>query len=574
MWNRHEAALAAVVVAGLVLAGGAVVAQSPSGGHVHYTQPQQQASPTGALAPRLQNLGTHVFPVSTRNAAAQRFMNQGLNLAYAFNHAEARRSFREAARLDPALAMAHWGQALVLGPNINAAMEPNEEPAAYEHVQDALRLSRTATPRERALIEALATRYSGKAEDRGPRNAAYADAMRKVHERFPNDLDIATLYVESVMDLRPWGYWQRDGTPHQGTADIVALTERVIARNPRHPGALHLYIHLVEATDTPERAEKAADTLMTLMPAAGHMVHMPAHIYQRVGRYNDAIRSNQLAIAADEDYISQCRAQGLYPTGYYPHNIHFLWFAATFDGQREVAIDAARSLASKIDDETLKSAPLTAGFRIPIYYALTRFGQWDLMLREPEPPAFNGVLRAAWHYTRGLALVATGQIDAGESELQKLRALMSDASMQQPLFSPNLAGAVLAPAPEVLAAEIAAARGQYDVAISRLERAVRLEDGLVYTEPAEFHYPPRHALGAVLLEAGRPSEAETVYWEDLRRHPNNGWALYGLLQALKAQNKSDDAAVVEARFKTAWARSDVTLTGSRFARAGAPARTN
>jgi tetratricopeptide (TPR) repeat protein len=573
MWNRHAAA-AAVVVAGLVLAGGALVAQSPSGGHVHYTQPQQQASPTGALAPRLQNLGTHVFPVSTRNAAAQRFINQGLNLAYAFNHAEARRAFREAARLDPALAMAHWGQALVLGPNINAAMEPNEEPAAYEHVQDALRLSKTATPRERALIEALATRYSGTADDRGPRNAAYADAMRTVHERFPNDLDIATLYVESVMDLRPWGYWQRDGTPHEGTADIVALTERVIARNPRHPGALHLYIHLVEATDTPERAEKAADTLMTLMPAAGHIVHMPAHIYQRVGRYNDAIRSNQLAIAADEGYISQCRAQGLYPTGYYPHNIHFLWFAATFDGQREVAIDAARTLSSKIDDETLKSAPLTAGFRIPIYYALTRFGQWDLMLKEPEPPAFNGVLRAAWHYTRGLALVATGQLPAAESELQKLRALMTDPGMQQPLFSPNLAGAVLAPGPEVLSAEIAAARGQHDVAISHLERAVRLEDGLVYTEPAEFHYPPRHALGAVLLEAGRPAEAETVYWEDLRRHPNNGWALFGLLQALRAQNKGDDAAVVEARFKTAWARSDVTLTGSRFARAGTPARTN
>jgi tetratricopeptide (TPR) repeat protein len=573
MWNRHAAA-AAVVVAGLVLGGGALVAQSPSGGHVHYTQPQQQASPTGALAPRLQNLGTHVFPVSTRNAAAQRFINQGLNLAYAFNHAEARRAFREAARLDPALAMAHWGQALVLGPNINAAMEPNEEPAAYEHVQDALRLSKTATPRERALIEALATRYSGTADDRGPRNAAYADAMRTVHERFPNDLDIATLYVESVMDLRPWGYWQRDGTPHEGTADIVALTERVIARNPRHPGALHLYIHLVEATDTPERAEKAADTLMTLMPAAGHIVHMPAHIYQRVGRYNDAIRSNQLAIAADEDYISQCRAQGLYPTGYYPHNIHFLWFAATFDGQREVAIDAARTLSSKIDDETLKSAPLTARFRIPIYYALTRFGQRDLMLKEPEPPAFNGVLRAAWHYTRGLALVATGQLPAAESELQKLRALMTDPGMQQPLFSPNLAGAVLAPGPEVLSAEIAAARGQHDVAISHLERAVRLEDGLVYTEPAEFHYPPRHALGAVLLEAGRPAEAETVYWEDLRRHPNNGWALFGLLQALRAQNKGDDAAVVEARFKTAWARSDVTLTGSRFARAGTPARTN
>ena len=566
--------LVALTASSIGLAG-TLFAQSPTpGGHVHYTTPQQQASPTGALAPRLQNLGSHTFPVSTRSAAAQRFINQGLNLAYAFNHAEARRAFREAARLDPNLAMAHWGQALVLGPNINAAMEPNEEPSAYEHLQDALRRSKSATPRERALIEALATRYSGKAEDRRPRDQAYAEAMRKVHLRFPNDLDIATLYVESVMDLRPWGYWQRDGTPHEGTAEIVALIEKVIARHPRHPGALHLYIHLVEATDTPERAEKAADTLLTLMPAAGHMVHMPAHIYQRVGRYADAMKSNQLAIAADEDYITQCRAQGLYPTGYYPHNIHFLWFAATFDGQSKAAIDAARSLASKIDDETLKAAPLTAGFRTPIYFALTRFGQWDAMLKEPEPPAFNAVLRSAWHYTRGLALVATNQVPAAESELQKLRALETDPAMKQPLFSPNLAGAVLAPAPAVLAAEIAAARGQFDAAIAQLERAVRLEDSLVYTEPAEFHYPPRHALGAVLLEAGRPAEAETVYWEDLRRHPSNGWALFGLHQALKAQNKTDEAALIEARFKKAWARADVTLTASRFSRSPASPRTN
>jgi tetratricopeptide (TPR) repeat protein len=572
MSTSHCGVLAALVASSIGLTASLFAQSATPGGHVHYTAPGQEASPTGALAPRLQNLGSHTFPVSTRSAAAQRFINQGLNLAYAFNHAEARRAFREAARLDPTLAMAHWGQALVLGPNINAAMEPNEEPSAYEHLQDAIRLSKTATPRERALIDALATRYSGKAEDRRPRDQAYAEAMRKVHLRFPDDLDIATLYVESVMDLRPWGYWQRDGTPHEGTAEIVALTERVIARNPRHPGALHLYVHLVEATDTPERAEKAADTLLTLMPAAGHMVHMPAHIYQRVGRYADAMKSNQLAIAADEDYITQCRAQGLYPTGYYPHNIHFLWFAATFDGQSRVAIDAARSLASKIDDETLKAAPLTAGFRMPIYYALTRFGQFEAMLKQPEPPAFSPVLRSAWHYTRGLAFVAVGQLANAESELQRLRALADDPAMKQPLFSPNLAGAVLAPAQYVLSAEIAAARGQFDVAILQLERAVRLEDGLVYTEPAEFHYPPRHALGAILLDAGRPGEAETVYWEDLRRHPSNGWALFGLQQALKAQNKADEAALIEERFKRAWARSDVTLTASRFSRVPTPQR--
>jgi tetratricopeptide (TPR) repeat protein len=418
--------------------------------------------------------------------------------------------------------------------------------------------------RERAYIDALAQRYSGKAADRLPRDAAYADAMRKVHERFPNDLDAAMLYVESVMDLRPWGYWQRDGAPHVRTDDIVALTEQVMARHPKHPGAVHMYIHLMEGTSTPEKAEKAADTLQTLMPAAGHMVHMPGHIYQRIGRYADAIKSNQLAIAADEDYISQCRAQGLYPMAYYPHNIHFLWFSATEDGQSRLAIEAARQLATKIDDETLQSLPLTAGFRMVPYYALTRFGRWDDMLKEPEPPAFSAVLRAMWHYTRGLSFVATDRLTDAEQELQKLIALTGDPSMTEPMFSPNQSRAVVAPAPEVLAAEIAAARGRFDEAITRLDRAVRFEDSLVYTEPSEFHFPPRLALGAILLKAGRPAEAETVYWEHLRRHRENGWGLFGLLQALRAQNKTADAELTEARFKAAWARADVTLTASRF----------
>jgi tetratricopeptide (TPR) repeat protein len=562
------------VLAAAVLAAPAQGQTPQPGGHVHYAEPSaQQTTASGAIAPRLQNLGTHTFAVSTRNRQAQLFINQGLNLAYAFNHAEARRAFREAARLDPNLAMAYWGQALVLGPNINALMEPNEEPSAYELVQKALSLKSRASPREQAYIDALAQRYSGAAADRKPRDRAYADAMRAVHRRFPQDLDAAMLYVESVMDLRPWGYWQRDGTPHEGTAEIVALTEQVLAKNPRHPAALHMYIHLMEATTTPGKAEKAADTLLTLMPAAGHMVHMPGHIYQRIGRYADAMKSNELAIAADEDYIAQCQAQGLYPMGYYPHNIHFLWFAASADGQSRVAIESARKLAAKIDDETLKAVPMLAGFRIVPYYALTRFGHWEEMLKEPEPPAFNPVLRATWHYARGLSLVATGRTDDAAKELERLRSLLSDEAMKQPLFSPNLAESVLAPAPEVLQAEIEAARGNYDSAIARLERAVRLEDSLVYTEPSEFHYPPRHALGSILIEAGRPAEAETVYWEDLRRNQDNGWALFGLMQALRAQNKTADAALIEARFAKAWARADVRLTASRFGRVAAASQT-
>ena len=534
--------------------------------HVHYKEPTQQTvSPSGALAPRLQKLGNHTFRVSTRNRQAQLFMNQGLNLSYAFNHAEAGRAYREAARLDRNLAMAYWGEALALGPNINAPMSPDNEPKALEAIQKAISLKSKASPRERALIDALAQRYSGRAEDRRARDVAYADAMRKVHLQFPNDQDIAMLYVESVMDLRPWGYWTRDGTPYERTTEIVGLTEKVMAQNPNHPGALHLYIHLMEAYE-PFKAEPAADRLLRLMPAAGHMVHMPAHIYQRVGRYADAARSNEMAIAADEDYISQCRAQGLYPMAYYPHNLHFLWFAATADGRSKVAIEAARKAASRVDDETLKAAPLLAGFRVVPYFALTRFGKWDEMLREPEPPETSAYLRGQWHYARGTAFLGKGQMTEADQELAKLNEIMADKSLDQPLFSPNTGRAILSIAQEVLTGEIAAAKKNYNEGITHLERAVRLEDALVYTEPSEFHYPPRHALGAVLLAANRAPEAETVYWEDLRRNRENGWALYGLMQALKAQGKTEDAALVEARYKKAWTRADVQLTASRFGR--------
>jgi pimeloyl-ACP methyl ester carboxylesterase/tetratricopeptide (TPR) repeat protein len=560
---------AALVSCALSAGAGSAAAQAPATAtHKHYDVSAHalQPGPKGELAPRLQNLGTHAFPVSTGNREAQRFVNQGLNLAYAFNHAEARRAFREAARLDPTLAIAYWGQALVLGPNINAVMEPNEEPHAFEMIQKAKSLAGKASPREKALIAALEKRYSGKADDRTANDAAYADAMRAVHQQFPNDLDIAMLYVESMMDLRPWGYWMPDGRAHEGTREIVALTEQVLTKNPKHPGALHMLIHLLEPTTTPERAEKAADTLMPLMPAAGHMVHMASHIYQRVGRYADAMKSNQLAIAADEDYITQCRAQGLYPMAYYPHNIHFLWFAATYDVQSAVAMDSAAKIAAKIPDEVLAEMPLTAGFRVVPMWANVRFGRWDEILKTPAPPATNVFLTGAWHFSRGMAHLVKGQMAEAERALAVLTPLMADTALDAPLFSPNSGRAILSIAPAVLAGEIAAAKGQYDQAIAHLEHGVRLEDSLVYTEPAEWAFPVRHALGAVLLEAGRASEAETVYWEDLKRNRENGWALTGLVQALRAQKKDAQAAIVDARRAKALARADVTLTASRFGR--------
>ena len=544
---------------------GAASGQTPNHPRYALTEEAQRPAPDGSLAPRLQNLGTHTFPVTTRSPRAQQFIDQGVMLSYAFNHAEAGRAFREAARLDPDCAMAYWGQALVLGPNINAAMDSKDEPRALELVTQAAARKSLASPREQGYIDALAQRYSGAARDRAARDRAYASAMKALATRFPDDLDAAALYAEAVMDLRPWGYWRPDGSPREGTAEIVQLMEDVMRRDPDHPGALHLYIHLMEPTVHAARAVPAADRLLPLAPAAGHLVHMPGHIYQRVGRYADAVRANELAIQADEDYITQCRAQGLYPMGYYPHNLHFLWWAATMDGRSALALSTARKATSKIPDGMLAQMPLLAGFRVLPAFALTRFGLWDEMLREPPPPPGSPYYQGIWHYARGLAFIAKAQLLNAEAELVALRMALQSTELDVPLMSPNTMRSVLAIAPEVLAGELAAARREYGAAVAHLERAVRLDDGLVYTEPAEWHFPPRHALGAVLLAAGRPAEAETVYWEDLKRNPENGWALSGLRQALEAQGRTDDARAVATRLEKAWARADVTPQGSRVA---------
>jgi tetratricopeptide (TPR) repeat protein len=549
----------------LALCGGVTMAQTPTHKHYEKAPEADRPAPTGELAPRLQNLGRHTFPVTTGSQQAQLFVNQGMNLAYGFNHAEAGRAFREAARLDPDCAMAWWGQAFVLGPNINTPMDPADEPKAYELAQKAVSLKVGATPREQAYIDALARRYSGRAEERAVRDREFAAAMRDVARRFPDDLDAATIAAEAAMDLRPWNYWMRDGRPYPGTEEIVSTLEGVLARHPDHPGACHLYIHAVEATATPGRAEAAADRLLSLMPGAGHMVHMPSHIYQRVGRYADAQASNEAAILADEDYITQCRAQGFYPMAYYPHNVHFLWFAATMDGRGQLAIDSARKVAGKVSDAALKELPLLAGFRVVPYYALTRFGRWDEMLKEPAPPADNLYMMGVWHYARGLSFLGKGQWMEAQGELDKLEPIVADKKLEFALFSPNLASTILSIAPEVLGGELALARKDYEAAIGHFETAVRIDDGLVYTEPSEWHYPPRHALGAALLAAGRAREAETVYWEDLKKNRENGWALYGLVAAAEAQGKKDQAAAIRARFDKAWARADLKLPASRLA---------
>jgi len=551
-----------VLLLGLTAA--TVSAQTTTHEHYQKSKEAEKPAPTGELAPRLQNLGKYTFPVTTKSPKAQLFVNQGINLTYGFNHAEAGRAFREAERLDPSCAMAVWGQALVLGPNINVTMNKDDEPKAYELAQKAVKMKAKASPREQAYIDAVAKRYTGKADDRAAADKAYADAMGQLAKKYPADLDAATMYAEALMDLRPWNYWQRDGRPYDVTGDIVGTLEKVLAKNPSHPGANHYYIHAMEATKDPERAEAAADRLLKLMPGAGHMVHMPSHIYQRVGRYADAAASNQAAVVADEDYIAQCRAQGIYPLAYYPHNIHFLWFASSAEGNSKVAIDAARKTAGRVPDEMMDQLPLLAAFKVVPYYALTRFGKWDEMLAEPAPPERFLYVMGVWHYARGIAFLGKNQLDDAEKELNALKPIAADKALDFGLFSPNTAATILSVGPEVLAGELAARKKDFDSAILHLERAVRLEDALVYTEPSEWHYPPRLSLGAVLLAAGRPREAEVVYWDDLKSHPDNGWALYGLAQAMRDQGKADAAAAAQARFDKAWTRADVKLQASRF----------
>ena len=564
----HTRLRCGIVVTAIHLAAPFLVAQTAAPTHQHYEKSEraQTPSPTGALAPRLLNLGTHTFPVTTRSPQAQSFINQGVNLAYGFNHAEAARAFAEAARLDPECAMAYWGHALVLGPNINAAMAAEDEPKAYELAQKAVALRARVTPREQAYIDAIVKRYTGKTEDRAAGDRAFADAMRTASEQYPDDLDAKTMYAESLMDLRPWNYWSRDGVPYDETRAALAALEAVLAKHPNHPGALHYWVHLWEPTDTPERAEAEADRLLPLMPGAGHIVHMPAHIYQRVGRHLDVVKANRMAVAADEDYISQCRAQGLYPLGYYPHNIHFIWMGATASGQSHAAVEAADKVAASIPRESLGTIPILQGFLVVPYWARVQFARWDEILGDKGPAHETPFTRGAWRYARAMASLGKGQLDDAERELVLLEEIVRDPTLNgQTTFSTNTGSAILRIAPLVVKGELAARRKDWDKALLHLERAVRYEDALIYQEPSDWHSPVRQTLGAVLLAAGRPDEAEAVFWEDLRKNPENGWSLSGLAQALRAQGKQDEAASVQARFARAWREADVTLDGARIA---------
>jgi tetratricopeptide (TPR) repeat protein len=541
----------------------APAATAPSA-HVHPTE-SRRTLPEGAKAPLFRDLGDHHYAITTDSELAQRYFDQGLTLTYAFNHAEAVRSFREAARLDPDCAMCFWGEAYALGSNINAPMEASAVPEAWGALQKA-RGARGASERERALIAALAQRYAeNPPADRSPLDRAYAAAMREVARSHPDDLDIQTLYAEAVMDTMPWNYHAADGSPKPEAAEIIAVLESVIARAPEHPGAIHYYIHAVEASSTPERAEAHADRLLGLVPGAGHLVHMPSHIYLRVGRYADASRANELAARADESYIAQCQAQGVYPAMYYSHNVHFLWASASFEGKSTVAIAAADKLVANLSPEGLAKYPFTEEFLPTDLYALARFGRWDEILARPAPDPRFGYATGVWHYVRGLALAGKGRLDEAGAEHRRVLEIAASKPMGELTFTSGSTPRKLLTIGAVdLGGRIASRRGDHGTAIALLKKAVSLQDALPYTEPPPWYFPEREALGDALLRAGRPKEAEAVYVEQLERTPRNGWSLYGLARSLRAQGRTEEAARVEDAFTVAWERADVPLTASVF----------
>jgi tetratricopeptide (TPR) repeat protein len=528
--------------------------------HDHAPPPTAEASP-----PLFDDLGSYHQAITTSSPQAQAYFDQGLRLVYAFNHYEAQRAFREAARVDPDCAMCYWGIALTYGSNYNSPTDAARERGAWEAVQKARSLAGRATERERATIEALAARHSPDPEAARPAlDRAYADAMRGVAQGYPDDLDAATLFADAMMNLRPWKLWTADGKPEPGTEEVLQTLERVLVANPDHPGATHLYIHAVEASPEPDRGTVAADRLGALMPGAGHLVHMPSHIYLRTGRYADAVTANERAVAADRAYFKKGRPSPAYRMGYYPHNIEFIWLAASMEGRSADSIRAAREFATATPAEMGRQmSDMEAGPAAP-YFALARFGRWEALLQEKAPDPSLPYVTGAWRYTRGLAFAATGRPEAARAELAELRKLAETVPADRTLASFFKTADMLRLASEVLAGEIAARQGDTATAVRHLSAAVELQDGHWFVEPPPWYFPVRQALGAALLQGGRPAEAEEVYRADLDRNPANGWSLFGLALSLRAQDRGAEASIIDLRFQRAWSQADVTLAGSRF----------
>lgn len=537
------------------------------------TDSQSSADPAQSLAqragaPLFEGMGDYHMPITTADPDAQRYFDQGMVLAFGFNHAESIRSFRAAQALDPSCAMCFWGEALATGPNINvtsngkAIMAPAERANARAAIDQAFALMDGATSKEQDWIRALDQRYDGQADTpRDPLDRAWADALADMAARYPDDTTVASVYAEALMNTMPWDYWGPDGEAKPDTQAVIASLEAVMAADSDHPLALHLYIHALEASSNAAKAEPAADRLADLVPGSGHLVHMPSHIYFRVGRYQDSALANIRAAEVDEAYIAQCNAQGFYPALYYPHNIHFLWASATMQGQSALSLDSARRVVANVRVEQVEQFPTIQFFRTVPMLSLVRFARWEEILEEPEPYEPFAFARAIWHYGRGVALAALGDAAAALIELSAIEALESEVDE---IFMGNVYPArdLLEIAKALLKGEMAYRAGDAANAVLAFQEAVTRQDALPYTEPPFWYYPTRQSLGAALLASDRLAEAQAVFEADLEQYPMNGWSMFGLAEAMRRQGDEAGAEQMTGRFETVWQFADVELTSS------------
>ena len=521
-----------------------------------------------AGAPLFEGMGSYHMPITTADPDAQRYFDQGMVLAFGFNHAESIRSFRAAQTLDPSCAMCFWGEALATGPNINvtsngkAIMAPAERASARAAIDQALALMDGVTAKEQDWIRALDQRYDGQADTpRDPLDRAWANALADMASRYPDDTTVASVYAEALMNTMPWDYWGPDGEAKPDTQAVIASLEAVMDADPDHPLALHLYIHALEASSSAAKAEPAADRLANLVPGSGHLVHMPSHIYFRVGRYQESALANIRAAEVDEAYIAQCNAQGFYPALYYPHNIHFLWASATMQGQSALSLDSARRVVANVRVEQVEQFPTIQFFRTVPMLSLVRFARWEEILEEPEPYEPFAFARAIWHYGRGVAHAALGDAEAARIELGAIEGLEPEVDE---IFMGNVYPArdLLEIAKSLLRGEMAYRSGDAANAVLAFEEAVSLQDALPYTEPPFWYYPTRQSLGAALLASNRLAEAQAVFEEDLEQYPMNGWSMFGLAEALRRQGDEMGAEKMTARFETVWQFADVSLATS------------
>ena len=533
---------------------------------VYYCAPSfDPAKMKEGKAPIFKGLGNLNYTITTSSPKAQQYFNQGLTLLYAFNHSEAGRSFKAAIKLDSSCAMAYWGMGMVLGPNYNAALNPTSLGDINDAMDKAAKYAAGAKPHEQALIGALRKRFPrAEVKDMTPYNAAYAAAMKEVFENYPADENIATLYADALMNEHPWNLWLKDGTPQPWTPAIVQTLEKLLAKSPNHPGANHMYIHAMEASRVASKALPSADKLRDMLPAAGHIVHMPSHIYIRTGNYHKGVIANEKASLADSNYVTQCKVQSSYALLLYPHNLHFLAACAFLEGNSKKAIDAAWKVSANADRKYLADNITVQHFYSIPFFVMVNLGMWNDILELPEPDKKLLYPAAVWHYARGMAFTGKGNLPEAEKELQTIRKLSEDGTLKSlMIWDLNSANDIVDICVNMLSGEIAAKQQNYDAAKKFLAKAVEIEDKLNYNEPPDWFFSVRLSLGHILLQAKDYIEAEKVFREDLQTFPENGWALMGLYKSLDGQQKAGEAKQTKARFDKAWQWSDLKINSSR-----------